>query len=321
MKAKVLYLKEELNKKSLLEYPITLENRIINKRKRIEEVEENEQVSIVSDSMFKTMLNNEKRIEFPCKLLSNLLDISYEELLESLTLSKNEFDKDSIESKGERGEFLAKVGENYISIEMNIRNTLDRNIEYLDRVHRSKVKVGSSYIYPATIQINLNNFSFEEHDKAMEVYKLQNEKGETLTRKMYIQIYLPILMKKRYNKEETLSELEKSILVMIETDREKVKELATGDKILERYMEEAKMVEKNDNYLREAYDHEQAIIDTAKELGFEEGMKQGLKNGVKQTQKKMIEKMLKKGMMLEEIQNIFDFDNDEIRKIMKEENK
>ncbi len=35
----------------------------------------------------------------------------------------------------------------------------------------------------------------------------------------------------------------------------------------------------------------------------------------------MIEKMLKKGMMLEEIQNIFDFDNDEIRKIMKEENK
>ena len=81
------------------------------------------------------------------------------------------------------------------------------------------------------------------------------------------------------------------------------------------------MVEKNDNYLREAYDHEQAIIDTAKELGFEEGMKQGLKNGVKQTQKKMIEKMLKKGMMLEEIQNIFDFDNDEIRKIMKEENK
>ena len=41
MKAKVLYLKEELNKKSLLEYPITLENRIINKIKRIEEVEEN----------------------------------------------------------------------------------------------------------------------------------------------------------------------------------------------------------------------------------------------------------------------------------------
>lgn len=179
MNDKVLYIKEELNKKCLLEYKVIRSNRIENKWRSICEVKEDEQISIISDAMFKTMLNNEKRLKFPCKLLSTILDISYEELLENLILVKNEFDKDSIESKGERGDFLAKIGENYISIEMNVRDTLDRNIEYLDRVSRSKVKIGSQYVYPASIQINLNNFHFENHNRVIEVYKLQNNEGET----------------------------------------------------------------------------------------------------------------------------------------------
>lgn len=309
----VIHLKEELKKKSLLEYNIKLDNRISNRSKRIEDVKESEQLSIVSDSMFKTMLNNEKRIEFPCKLLSTMLDISYEELLKNLVLVKNEFDKDSIESKGERGDFLAKIGSNYISIEMNVRNELDRNIEYLDRIHRSRVKVGSSYIYPATIQINLNNFYFEEHEEVIEVYKLQNEKGEKLTHKTFVQIYLPILKKKRYNEGmKSLSELEKCILVMVETDRRKVKELALGDKVLERYVEEAKMVEKNDNYLREAYDHEQSMKLAAKEEGYEEG----LEKGINQKEEELIRTMYEEGMKEEEISRVTHISLERIQEIL-----
>ncbi len=301
MNDKVLYIKEELNKKCLLEYKVIRSNRIENKWRSICEVKEDEQISIISDAMFKTMLNNEKRLKFPCKLLSTILDISYEELLENLILVKNEFDKDSIESKGERGDFLAKIGENYISIEMNVRDTLDRNIEYLDRVSRSKVKIGSQYVYPASIQINLNNFHFENHNRVIEVYKLQNNEGEMLNFKVFIQIYLPLLLKKRYNKiKEPLSELEKCILVMIETDRKKVKELAHGDMVLEEYMEEAKMAEKNDNYLREAYNHEQAIIDNAFE------------DGAEQERKSVIQKMLSKGFTAQEIADMLDISIEEI---------
>ena len=79
MNDKVLYIKEELNKKCLLEYKVIRSNRIENKWRSICEVKEDEQISIISDAMFKTMLNNEKRLKFPCKLLSTILDISYEE--------------------------------------------------------------------------------------------------------------------------------------------------------------------------------------------------------------------------------------------------
>lgn len=87
---------------------------------------------------------------------------------------------------------------------------------------------------------------------------------------------------------------------MIETDRKKVKELAHGDMVLEEYMEEAKMAEKNDNYLREAYNHEQAIIDNAFE------------DGAEQERKSVIQKMLSKGFTAQEIADMLDISIEEI---------
>ena len=49
-----------------------------------EKLREGLKIPIMSDSMFKTLFQREEYIKFPCKLLSYIIDLSYEELLESL---------------------------------------------------------------------------------------------------------------------------------------------------------------------------------------------------------------------------------------------
>lgn len=53
----------------------------------------------------------------------------------------------------------------------------------------------------SVIQFNLNNFSFQGNDKITDIYTPQNKEGITLNDKIIIiQIYVPNLRKKCYNK-------------------------------------------------------------------------------------------------------------------------
>ena len=56
-------------------------------------------IPIVSNTMFKTMFFNEKRIKYSSKLLSYLVDVSFEDLCKSLTLVKDELDKSNYYDK------------------------------------------------------------------------------------------------------------------------------------------------------------------------------------------------------------------------------
>ena len=71
------------NNKCLYDYEVSHENII-----EIKKLKEGEKASIVSDTMFRTMFQNENRIKYSVKLLSYILDISYEKLLKKLKLYK-----------------------------------------------------------------------------------------------------------------------------------------------------------------------------------------------------------------------------------------
>ena len=90
------------------------------------------------------------------------------------------------------------------------------------------------------MQINLNNFTFENNDREVEEYALRNENGEYLTEKIkIINIYLPNIRKKYYNKEE-LNELDKVMLVLNEEDNNNLSKLYKGEKVMEDYVKDAK---------------------------------------------------------------------------------
>ena len=154
-------------------------------------LQEGEKISILSDTMFKTMFQNENRLKYSCKFLSYFLDITYEELLNNIHLSKNETDKKTEKDKGEKCDYVALIKGTYVNIEVNNNsslNTMERNIEYLMRLYSRKVKRGEKYQYTPSISFNLNNFSIKGNDKIIDIYGIQNKEGTFLTDKIIIKM-------------------------------------------------------------------------------------------------------------------------------------
>lgn len=179
-------------------------------------------ISLMSDSMMKAMFMNTKRLKYSAKLISYFIDIDYDKLLNNMTLVKNELDKEKEQSKGERADYVARIDDTTISIEVNNNEDekyLERNIEYADRLYSEKVKKGDKeeYKYNQIIQINLNNFSFLGNDKIIDIYSIQNEEGIRLSnKKIFIQIYIPNLRKKWYDEGVSkLTNAEKYILALV----------------------------------------------------------------------------------------------------------
>ena len=267
----------------------------------LKEKEEGEKISILSDSMMKTMFQNENRLKYSAKLLSYYLDISFEELLENIHLSKNELDKEKESDKNRRGDYVAFINGSSVNIEVNNNGTLEtleRNIEYAHRLYAKKVKrrkgKKEEVLYTQVIQLNLNNFSFVGNDKIVDIYCVQNDEKLKLTDKLiFIQIYIPNLMRKWYTVGiQGLEESERYLLGLVLPDIGESLEVGGDIKIMEEYIEEAVEVSKDDELL-EAYDKEWAMEDLGRQLGREEGKEEGILS--------VARSLIESGMDIEEI--------------------
>lgn len=316
-------------KKELYDDQITTEYAI-----KLEKLKEGEKISLLSDSMMKAMFQNENRIQYSCLLFSYILDISYEELLKSLKLGKNELDKTVENKKNERCDYVAYLNDMALNLEINnnsSKETLERNMEYAYRLYAKYNKRGRKSTYTNVCQINVNNFAFKESDKTIDIFYTQNEDGVLLHKKIIIvNIYVPNIRKKWYNKGvEELSELERYILTLTEPNIEKSLNLGRGYQVMEEYIKEAENVS-YDESLGEAYDKEWALKDQGiregYNSGFEDGISKGYENGVSdgfetgriENQKQTVKRMLAKGMNIQSIIEITELTKEQIEDIQNE---
>lgn len=306
--------KGDEERKYLLDHKVSYKDSI-----PVNPVLEGERTSIVNDAMFKTMIVNESRKKYACRLLSYVLNVSYDYLLNNLHLYKNVFDKKHNDMKSEEGDFVAVIGDSLISIEMNIKNTLNRNAEYTDRLFSSDIRVGDkNYRYRKVIQINYNNFTFEGHEEVKEVYRVQNDNGELYLPKFYIEIYLPNLRRKMYTLgKEGLTEEEKCILAMFETNNDVARKLSEGDDLLMEFTIELTEPEFG---LYQAYDHKKAELEAEYEKGMEIGEERGIAIGEERSQTKIVKKLLSNGYSVEEVCKITELPKKMINKLLKEMN-
>ena len=77
------------NYKLLYDLEVSLKDSV-----EITKIKEGEKPSIMSDTMFKTMFYNDNRIKYGAKFLSYYLDITYEELLSKIKLTKESLNKE-----------------------------------------------------------------------------------------------------------------------------------------------------------------------------------------------------------------------------------
>ena len=275
--------------------------------------------SIMSDVMFKTMLQNNSRLKYSARFISYYLDIEEEELLKSIRLVKNELDKKKKDEKGERCDYVAEVNGTTINIEVNNndkKEVMERNMEYAHRLYVKEVKVGSKEEYRQVIQINLNNFAFLGNDKIVDVYYMQNREGIKLNNKLiFIQIYIPNLRKKCYNEgKDNLSKEEKYALLLVEPDVELSKELAEGDNLMEEYLKESKEVSEWEGF-GESYDKEWALRDQGLRDGIAKGLVQGIETGKAEKKIEMVKAMLSKGANIQFVSECSGMSVGELEKI------
>ena len=312
-----------MNNKTIYDNKITKKYAV-----KLEKLKEGEKLSIVSDAMFKTMFQTEGKEKYACFLISQLTDYSYEELLENISIVKNELDKDNAYKKGLRCDFVADIKGNKINIEMNNNTSsdvIDRNLEYAFRLYSNK---SSRYDYNSVIQININNYAFVGNKNIIEVYTLKNDDNEKLTNKfMVIQIYLANLREKWYTDGiESLSIAEKALLVFIEPSIDDSFKFGKGIDIMEEFIKDAIKASNND-ILLEAYDKEWALKDEGKREGFDSGYNSGydsgygsgfddgIEQGIEQKQIEIVRNMLRENAAIDFIAKVSGLSLKEIEKI------
>ena len=270
-------------------------------------------IPIVSDTMFHTMLNNQSRKKYVSYLISLILDKPYLDIFNSITFVKEKLDNDSFYSSKKCVDLVVEIDGEVINIEMNNNNAsrevLERNLSYSFDLYKSKMKSGYGYNYQKTIQININNFSFEGNDNVIEKFMFtSNDRKYFLTEKIVIfNIYIPKIKEKYYNKDEV--NLLETLLLVFNENSDGVRELALGDEIMEDYIKEAHDASYDDEIIG-LYDKE--LHD---KMMYQTGIRNAKEEGINQRNIEISKNLLKSnvpvelisdctGLTIEEIENI-----------------
>ena len=275
-------------------------------------------IPIVSDSMFKTMINNESRMEYICYLIASIFNEDYNEVLKNTKFIKNNIDKYKNEESNKTVDLLCKIKGKILNVEVNnntSKSSLERNLGYMFSLYSANMKRGKKYDFNEVIQININNFRFRGRKDVLEECYITNinhipkdiNDFQIYSNKIrIINIYLPNIRKKDYNK---LKLYEKLLLIFNENDNQLLKNLSKGDEIMEKYVKESKEASEQDEVIG-MYDkelHEERLRlaenDEYREKGFKEGIKEIALN------------MLQKGYDITDISECTGLSLDELQKL------
>ena len=281
-------------------------------------------IPLVSDVMFRTMFFNETRKKYGCYLIALLLNQDYNEIFENTTLIKPTVDEEKADKSRKTVDYLCRIDGVLVNVEMNknkTRTNLERNLDYMFRLHGGGMKIGDDDNYECCIQINVNNFAFEGKDEVLDEYMIVNLSNidEIYTNKVHIyNIYLPNIRKKDYN---SLEEYEKLLLVFNENDNNILNELSKGDKIMKEYIDDSRKASEQDEVIG-MYDkelHEERLrkseLREANENGIQQGIQQGRSEGIKEGIEKTALNMIQKNIDLNIISECTGLSLDELNKL------
>ena len=254
-------------------------------------------IPIVSDSMFKTMINNESRMEYICYLIASIFNEDYNEVLKNTKFIKNNIDKYKNEESNKTVDLLCKIKGKILNVEVNnntSKSSLERNLGYMFSLYSANMKRGHKYNFNEVIQININNFRFKGRKDVLEECYITNinhipkdiNDFQIYSNKIrIINIYLPNIRKKDYNK---LKLYEKLLLIFNENDNQLLKDLSKGDEIMEKYVKESKEASEQDEvigmYDKELHDEKLRLAEN------DEYREKGFKEGIKETALKLLQK-------------------------------
>ena len=256
------------------------------------------------DAVFKAVLTEEK--EVLAEIIELVIGIPKEEVIKNGVIINSEYVKENIIETDKKSDLLISIGNNVINLEMDRRYYSGSNKKNNKYIH----KIVNYYNPKNTIQICFTSYKEGEElkgeKKSIRKYMFQDSDGnvEDYGLEKY-KIDLEYIENKYYNNDE-LTRREKIFLMFKESNREKLKEISKGDKIMDKiYKRLDKLSE--DEALSLLYD-EKEREEEKKQAEIEYAEEHGLNKGIKQTAKNMLERNMNidvvaeiTGLSLEEV--------------------
>ena len=256
------------------------------------------------DAVFKAVLTEEK--EVLAEIIELVIGIPKEEVIKNGVIINSEYVRENIIETDKKSDLLISIGDNVINLEMDRRYYSSSNKKNNKYIH----KIVNHYNPKNTVQICFTSYKEGEElkgeKKSIRKYMFQDSDGnvEDYGLEKY-KIDLEYIENKYYNNDE-LTRREKIFLMFKESNREKLKEISKGDKIMDKiYKRLDKLSE--DEALSLLYD-EKEREEEKKQAEIEYAEEHGLNKGIKQTAKNMLERNMNidvvaeiTGLSLEEV--------------------
>ena len=274
------------NKKALLEQSVSDDMAY-----KLKKAHKGYRIPLVSDVMFRTMFFNESRKKYGCYLIALLLKQDFNEIYNNTTLVKANVDEEKAEKSRKTVDYLCRIDGVLVNVEMNKNKTktnLERNLDYMFRLHGGGMTIGDKDNYETCLLINLNNFTFKGKTEVIDEYMIVNLKDseEVYTNKIHIfNIYLPNIRKKDYN---NLEDYEKLLLIFNEDDDKVLNMLSEGDEIMKEYIDDSKRASEQDEVIG-MYDKE-LNDEMLRKAEIRENREEAFNEGIKETALKLLQK-------------------------------
>ena len=256
------------------------------------------------DAVFKAVLTEEK--EVLAEIIELVIGIPKEEVIKNGVIINSEYVRENISETDKKSDLLISIGDNVINLEMDRRYYSGSNKKNNKYIH----KIVNHYNPKNTVQICFTSYKEGEElkgeKKSIRKYMFQDSDGnvEDYGLEKY-KIDLEYIENKYYNNDD-LTRREKIFLMFKESNREILKEISKGDKIMDKiYKRLDKLSE--DEALSLLYD-EKEREEEKKQAEIEYAEEHGLNKGIKQTAKNMLERNMNidvvaeiTGLSLEEV--------------------
>ena len=269
-----------------------------------------------NDSAFKEIFGNSKNKKLLIWLLERILQVS----INKLTYLNVESNNNDLVTKRKRLDILVETNVGRINIEMNATNKEylhPRNFCYLSNIYNKNTSISEDYNEDTlTIQINFT-YGIKDDNKILRIYKVQDDEQKCYIKNFEIYEYnMDIIMNFWYSLDiEKVTEY--SHLIMLDLEKNSLKELVKYDGKVDDYMEKITKLNTDANFWEvfTPEEDERYIRNSIKRESEKKGEKIGTLKGKKIEKIAIAKNMLAKNLDLNLIMDVTNLSKNEIMKL------
>ena len=237
-------------------------------QQEIKEIREKKRVIPATfDPVFKSVLTNKKNRNYLVDLISSITEMPKKIIDKNMVIINNELSIEHYNSKKMTTDILVEIEKNIINLEMNryyYDGLFNKNDAYYHKLMVDQYKRGDKkYKAKRIIQINFNNFSNYKKFRTNEaILKFEMRTKTGVVNNSFGEVYhisLEKIKNKWYNKarKESLTPLDKKLLMLCISSKQSLEEIAKGDEKLTMFKDNLEEISNNEKVIG-LYDSELA---------------------------------------------------------------